>query len=261
MLRCFSINFDGDEIDMKSMIKKTAIVTGASRGIGRAIATRLAKDGFNIVVNYVSNKVQALDLVNSIEQYGGTAIAVQADVADPQSVKRLFDVAKQTFNQVDVLINNAGIMKLSTIAESDDAHFDLQVATNLKGSFNTMREATNYLKDGGSIINLSTSVVGMNMESYGVYAATKAAIETITKIFSKELRGRNITVNAVAPGPTATELFLLGKTPEIIERLEKMAPLERLGTPEDIANTIAFLTSADGCWVNGQILRANGGIV
>ena len=160
-----------------------------------------------------------------------------------------------------MLVNNAGIMKLAKIADSDDALFDQQIAVNLKGSFNAMREAGRRLRDGGRIVNFSTSVVGTKMETYGVYAATKAAIETMTAILSKEMRGRNITVNALAPGPTSTDLFLDGKSPELIERLAKMNPLERLGTPEDIAAVVAFLVGPDGGWINGQVLRANGGMV
>ncbi len=162
---------------------------------------------------------------------------------------------------MDVLINNAGIMKFAKIADGDDALIDSQIAVNLKGSINTMREAAKRLRDGGRIVNFSTSVVGLKLESYGIYAATKAAIETLTGILSKEMRGRNITVNAVAPGPTATALFLNGKSAELIDHMSKMNPLERLGTPEDIANTVAFLAGPDGGWVNGQVLRANGGMI
>jgi 3-oxoacyl-[acyl-carrier protein] reductase len=160
-----------------------------------------------------------------------------------------------------VLVNNAGIMKLARVADSDDALFDQEIAVNLKGSFNTMREAGKRLRDGGRIVNFSTSVVGTKLETYGVYAATKSAIETMTAILSKEMRGRNITVNALAPGPTSTDLFLEGKSPELVERMAKMNPLERLGTPEDIAAVVAFLVGPDGGWVNGQVLRANGGMV
>ena len=160
-----------------------------------------------------------------------------------------------------MLVNNAGIMKLARIADSDDALFDRQIAVNLKGSFNAMREAGKRLRDSGRIVNFSTSVVGTKLETYGVYAATKSAIETMTAILSKEMRGRNITVNALAPGPTSTDLFLDGKSPELIERLAKMSPLERLGTPEEIASVVAFLVGPDGGWVNGQVLRANGGMV
>ncbi|MBU8976015.1 MULTISPECIES: SDR family oxidoreductase [unclassified Lysobacter] len=240
---------------------RTALVTGASRGIGAAIARRLAADGFTVVVNYAGASADADALVAEIEQAGGRAVAAQADVSDAAAVARLFDNAQAAFGGVDVLVNNAGIMRLATLAESDDALFDSQVAINLKGTFNTLREAARRLRDGGRIVNLSSSVVGLTPPTYAVYAATKAAVETMTQILSKELRGRNITVNAVAPGPTATRLFLDGKPQDVIERLAKQAPLERLGQPEDIAATVAFLAGPDGGWINGQVLRANGGIV
>ncbi|SMP42264.1 3-oxoacyl-[acyl-carrier protein] reductase [Neorhodopirellula lusitana] len=240
---------------------RTAIVTGSSRGIGAAIAQRLASDGLNVVVNYAGGRNAATEVVNKIESRGGHAIAVQADVSDSAAVKRMFDSAEAAFGGVDVLINNAGIMKLATITECDDAIFDAQVAVNFRGTFNTLREAGKRLRDGGRIVNLSTTVVGMKFEKYGVYAGIKAAIETMTAIMAKEMRGRNITVNAVAPGPTGTALFLDGKPPELVEKLSKMSPLERLGTPEDIANVVAFLAGPDGAWMNGQTLRANGGMV
>ncbi|AWF81445.1 3-ketoacyl-ACP reductase [Microbulbifer sp. A4B17] len=242
-------------------MEKVALVTGASRGIGAAIASRLAKDGFIVLVNFAGNISAAEKLVNRIEANGGKAVTAQADVSDQRAILRLFDSAEATFGGIDVVVNNAGIMKLSTLAESEDADFDRQVAINLKGTFNIMREATKRLRLGGRIINLSSSVVGLYMPTYGVYAATKAAVEAMTHVVSKELRGRDITVNAVAPGPTATELFLSGKTDEIVSNLAKMPPLERLGTPEDIANTVAFLASEQGGWINGQVIRANGGIV
>jgi len=240
---------------------RIAIVTGASRGIGAAIAQRLAADGHTVVINYAGNAADAERLAATIEKAGGRAISTQADVSDPNAVTRLFDAAEAAFGGVDVLVNNAGIMKLASIAESDDALFDSQIAINLKGTFNTMRLAARRLRDGGRIVNLSTSVVGLKLENYSVYAATKAAVETLTAIASKELRGRSITVNAVAPGPTATDLFLNGKSPELIERLSRMNPLERLGTPADIANAVAFLVGPDGGWINGQVLRANGGMI
>jgi 3-oxoacyl-[acyl-carrier protein] reductase len=240
---------------------KVAIVTGASRGIGAAIARRLAHDGFTVVINYAGKPAEAEQLAGEIEKAGGHAITAQADVSDPAAVARLFDAAEAAYGGVDVLVNNAGIMKVARLAESDDALFDSHVAVNLKGTFNTLRQAARRLRDGGRIINLSSSLVGLKMETYGVYAATKAAVETFTAILSKELRGREITVNAVAPGPTATDLFLDGKSPELIDRLAKLNPLERLGTPVDIANAVAFLAGPDGGWVNGQVLRANGGMV
>ena len=182
-------------------------------------------------------------LARKIEGSGGRALAVKADVSDPKAVREMFDAAEAAFGGVDVLVNNAGIMKLAKIADSDDALFDQQAAVNLKGTFNTLREAAKRLRDGGRIVNFSTSVVGTKLETYGVYTATKAAIETMTAILSKELRGRSITVNAIAPGPTATDLFLVGKSPELIDRFAKMNPLERLGTPADIASAVAFLVA------------------
>ena len=225
------------------------------------MAQRLAKDGFTVVINYSADSKSAEALAQKIEAGGGRALSAKADVSNPNAVRGMFDAAEAAFGGVDVLVNNAGIMKLAKIADSDDALFDQQIAINLKGSFNAMREAAKRLRDGGRIINFSTSVVGTKLETYGVYAATKSAVETMTAILSKELRGRSITVNAVAPGPVATDLFLHGKSPELIERFAKMNPLERLGTPEDIASSVAFLAGPDGSWINGQTLRANGGLV
>ncbi|ACI50676.1 short-chain dehydrogenase/reductase SDR [Gluconacetobacter diazotrophicus PA1 5] len=240
---------------------KVAIVTGASRGIGAAIAARLARDGFTVVINYAGSAAPAEALARKIGDQGGRAIAARADVSDPQAVRGMFDAAEAAFGGVDVLVNNAGIMTLSPIADTEDAVFDRQVAVNVKGTFNTLREAARRLRDGGRIINLSSSVVGLLQPGYGVYAATKAAVEAMTSVLAKELRGRAITVNAVAPGPTATDLFLDGKSPELVERLATMAPLERLGQPDDIAASVAFLAGPDGAWINGQTLRANGGII
>ena len=246
---------------MTNESKKVAIVTGASRGIGAAVAERLAKDGFTVVINYSGDPKPAEALARKIDSKGGRALTAKADVSDAKAVRGMFDAAEAAFGGVDVLINNAGIMKLARIADSDDAMFDRQIAVNLKGSFNTMREAAKRLRDGGRIVNFSTSVVGVKLETYGVYAATKSAVEIMTAILSKELRGRNIAVNAVAPGPVATELFLNGKTPELIDRMAKMNPMERLGTPEDIASAVSFLVGPEGGWINGQVLRANGGMV
>jgi len=246
---------------MNGDTNKVAIVTGASRGIGAAIAERLAADGFTVVVNYAGRAADAEALVAKIEASGGKAIAAQADVSDAASVVRMFDAAQAAFGGIDVLVNNAGIMKLASLAESDDALFDSQIAINLKGVFNTLREAAKRLREGGRIINLSSSVVGLRPATYGVYAATKAGVEAMTHVLTKELRGRNITVNAIAPGPTATALFLDGKPQAAIDALAKAAPLERLGQPEDIAGAVAFLAGPDGAWINGQVLRANGGII
>jgi 3-oxoacyl-[acyl-carrier protein] reductase len=242
--------------------QQVAIVTGASRGIGAEIARQLGKQGYAVVVNYAGSAAEAHTVVDAIVADKGKAIAVQADVADPKAVNALFEQTIAAFGRVDVLINNAGIMppNLPMLADTDDATFDRLIAVNLKGSFNTMRAAAAHLQQGGRIVNFSTSVIGLALPGYAVYAATKGAIEVMTNIFAKELRGKQITVNAVAPGPTATALFLDGKSPEVVERMSKAAPLERLGAPEDIAATVAFL-AAPGNWVNGQTLRANGGLV
>ncbi|CAN5402720.1 SDR family oxidoreductase [soil metagenome] len=246
---------------MATSSAKVAIVTGASRGIGAAIAERLGRDGFTVIVNYSGNAALAEAVVGRIEAAGGKALSAKADVSDAAAVRGMFDAAEAAFGDIDVLVNNAGIMKLSKIADADDASFDQQIAINLKGTFNTLREAAKRLRDGGRIVNFSTSVVGTKLETYGIYTATKAAVEALTPILAKELRGRSISVNAIAPGPTATDLFLTGKSPELVERFSKMPPLERLATPDDIAAVVAFLAGADGGWINGQVLRANGGIV
>jgi 3-oxoacyl-[acyl-carrier protein] reductase len=246
---------------MTETTDKVAIVTGASRGIGAAVAERLARDGFTVVINYSGDAAPAEALARRIEAAGGRALAAKADVSDPDAVRRLFDATETAYGGVNVLVNNAGIMKLSSIADVDDATFDRLIAVNLKGTFNGLREAARRLRAGGRIINFSTSVVGLRLETYGVYAASKAAVETLTAILAKELRGRSITVNAIAPGPTATDLFLDGKPQELIDRMAKMNPLERLGTPQDIAAAVAFLAGPDGSWINGQTLRANGGMI
>jgi 3-oxoacyl-[acyl-carrier protein] reductase len=246
---------------MNTTSQQVAIVTGASRGIGAAIAERLAADGFTVIVNYSGNQALADQLVRKIEQKGGRALSAKADVSDAAAVAQLFDRAEQAFGGVDILVNNAGVIALAPVAEMSDADVDRLININLKGTFNTLREAAKRLRDNGRIINFSSSVVGLLQPGYGMYAASKAAVEALTSVLAKELRGRNITVNAIAPGPTATGLFLDGKTPELIERLAKMAPLERLGQPQDIAAAVSFLAGADGAWINGQTLRANGGII
>jgi 3-oxoacyl-[acyl-carrier protein] reductase len=246
---------------MSEQNSKVAIITGASRGIGSAVAERLARDGFSVIVNY-SGSVEAADaLVRKIGEGGGSALAVKADVSDARAVREMFETTVSKFGGVDVLVNNAGIMTVSNIADTDDASFDKQIAINLKGTFNTLREGAKRLRSGGRIINFSSSVVGLLQPTYAVYAGTKAAVEAMTSVLAKELRGRNITVNAVAPGPTATDLFLKGKPQAVVDHLAKLAPLERLGEPADIARAVSFLAGPDGAWINGQVLRANGGII
>jgi 3-oxoacyl-[acyl-carrier protein] reductase len=238
---------------------KTAIVTGASRGIGRAVARRLAADGFAVVVNYAGNAARAEETVAEIEAAGGRAVAVQADVADAADVDRLFKRTLETFGGVDVVVNSAGIMPLSPIVESDLAVFDKVIATNLRGAFLVLGKAARHVSSGGRIIAFSSSVLAKAFPAYGPYIASKAGVEGLVHVLANELRGRNITVNAVAPGPVATELFLAGKTEAQIAQLSKIPPLERLGQPEDIAAVVSFLAGPDGGWVNAQVLRANGG--
>ena len=245
---------------MNTQSTRVALVTGASRGIGAAVARRLAADGYAVAVNYAGNEAAANATVAAIEQAGGRALAMRADVASAADVKAMFATIEATLGRVDVLVNNAGILPYVTIAETTDEQFERTMAINVTGTFNTMREAATRLNDGGRIVNFSTSILHMAPPTYGVYAATKGAVEALTRVFAKELRGRGITCNAVAPGPVATELFLNGKSDELIQQIAKSAPLERLGQPEDIAGVVSFLAGPDGGWVNGQVLRANGGM-
>jgi 3-oxoacyl-[acyl-carrier protein] reductase len=248
---------------MDTNTSKVAIVTGASRGIGRAIALRLAQDNIAVVVNYAHRASDADEVVQAIEAAGGRAIAVQGDVANASDCARLFDAAEAEYGGVDIVINNAGVIQPGTtmLADTDDALYERIFAINTRGTFNMLRLAATRMRANGRIVNFSSSVIGLALPGYAIYAGSKAAVETFTNIFAKELRGKGISVTAVAPGPTATDLFMEGKTPELVERLGKMAPLERLGTPEDIADTVAFLVGPQGAWVNGQTLRVNGGIV
>lgn len=239
---------------------QVAVVTGASRGIGAAVAQRLAKDGFAVAVNYAFGSAQADALVAELRAAGARAIAVQADVANAEQVRRMFDTVETELGKVDVLVNNAGVLKTVSLAEHSDALYDQTFDINVRGTFNTLREAATRLNAGGRIVNFSSTTLALNMPGYAIYNATKAAVEAFTQVFAKELRGRNITVNAVAPGPIATSLFLDGKTDEQIQTFAKMPPLQRLGQPGDIASVVSFLAGPDAGWVNGQILRANGGV-
>jgi 3-oxoacyl-[acyl-carrier protein] reductase len=237
----------------------TAVVTGASGGIGRAVALRLARDGFALVVNYAGNAAKAEGVVAEIEAGGRRAIKVQADVASAADVQRLFKETLDTFGAINVVVNCAGIMPLSPIAKDDVEVFDRVISTNLRGAFLILAQAAQHVSPGGRIIAFSSSVLAKSFSTYGPYIASKAGVEGLVRVLNNELRGRNVTVNAVAPGPVATELFLKDKSQAQIEQFSKLAPLERLGQPEDIANVVSFLAGPDGAWVNGQVLRANGG--
>ncbi|MGS1106911.1 SDR family oxidoreductase [Achromobacter anxifer] len=240
--------------------QRIALVTGGSRGIGAAIARRLARDGHAVAINYASSAAEAETLANDIRAAGGRALAVRADVSRADEVRAMFDQVEAGLGRIDVLVNSAGILKMVPLAETSDELYEQTFGINTRGTFNTLREAATRLADGGSIVNVSSTTIALNLPNYSVYIASKAAVESLTQVFAKELRGRRITVNAVAPGPVATELFLNGKSPELIEHYAKMPPLERLGQPEDIANVVSFLAGPQAGWVNGQILRANGGV-
>lgn len=240
---------------------RVAIVTGASKGIGAAIAMRLAQDGVAVVVNYAKGRKAAEAVVAALVASGGKAISVAADIGDPAGMATLFDAAERAFGGTDILVNNAGVMELSPIAEVTDESFEKMMSINLGGVFRGLREGARRLRDGGRIISFSSSVVGMYQPGYGVYAATKAAIEAMTHVLAKELGSRGITVNAVAPGPVETELFMTGKSEALVKTIVGMNPFGRLGQPEDIARVVSFLAGPDSGWVSGQVIRANGGII
>jgi 3-oxoacyl-[acyl-carrier protein] reductase len=240
---------------------RVAVVTGGSRGIGRETVSRLAAGGHAVVVGYAGNRELAEAAVEEVTASGGRAVAVRADVADERQVAALFETATAEFGGVDVVVHAAGRLYLSPVADLDLAELDAVHRTNIRGTFVMARQAARDIRDGGAIITFSTSVVGLALPGYGAYSASKGAVEALTMILARELRGRNVTVNAVAPGPTATDLFLDGKDEATVARLAAQPPLERLGTPADIAGVVAFLASPAGHWVNGQVVRANGGIV
>jgi 3-oxoacyl-[acyl-carrier protein] reductase len=245
---------------MASLAGKVAIVTGASRGIGRAIALRLSQEGASVVVNYARGADQAKDVVSAIEAAGGKALAVQADVRKTAEIRDLFDRTQETYSQIDILVNNAGVTLTKPIAEVTEAEFDNLFAINVKGTFFACQEAAKRMAEGGRIVNFSSSTTAIMMPTYGVYVATKGAVEQLTRSLAKELGDRKITVNVISPGPTDTELFTVGKTAEQIQRFTQMAALGRLGKVEDIADVTAFLCSEQARWITGQNIRVNGGI-
>jgi 3-oxoacyl-[acyl-carrier protein] reductase len=239
---------------------RVAIVTGGSRGIGRGVAEKLAGEGLAVVVGYAANHAEANRAVAAAEATGARAIAVPADVADEEAVSKLFDAADATFGGVDVVVNAAGVMSLAPLVDFDLGVLDRMLRTNVRGTFVVNQQAARRVRNGGAIVNFSSSVIGRVLPTYTGYAASKAAVEAMTFILAHELRGRDVTANAVAPGPTATDMFLEGKDEDAISRFANAVPLERLGTPADIAAAVAFLVSPAGHWINGQTIRANGGI-
>jgi 3-oxoacyl-[acyl-carrier protein] reductase len=245
----------------ENVMKKVAIVTGASGGIGGSIAKRLARDGFSVVVSYAGKPAPAEAVVAEIKAAVGQGIAVQADVANAEDVQRLFKESMDAFGRPDVVVHCAGIMPLFPIASGDVAAFDKVIATNLRGTFLVFAQAAQHVADGGRILAFSSSVLAKSFPTYGAYIASKAGVEGLVHVLANELRGRNITVNAVAPGQVQTELFLKGKSDARIDELRKMNPLERLGMPEDMANVVSFLAGPDGGWINSQVVRPNGGFV
>lgn len=244
---------------MTNQTTKAAIVTGGSRGIGQAIAMRLAADGFAVTIGFAGNQAQADATVAAIAAAGGQALAVKGDIAEPADVAELFAATQRAFGRIDAVVSNAGVMEMAPIREDSLAAFDRMMATNVRGTFLLLAKAAEVLQDGGRIVALSTSVIAKSLPGYGPYIASKSAVEGLVRVLANELRGRNVTVNAVAPGPVGTELFLNGKSSEQVAALANMAPLQRLGEPADIANAVAFLLGADGGWVNGQVVRVNGG--
>ncbi len=242
-------------------MQKTVIVTGGSRGIGRATSLLLAAHGWNVVVNYANNHDEAASVVAEIVARGGRANAVCANVSSASDMKEIFDQAEGAYGNVNALVNSAGIIRPSLIKDLDDAALTEQLDTNLRGTINAIREASRRLVDGGRIVSMSSTTLALNPPTYGIYNATKAAIEALTRVVAKELGVRRITVNAVAPGPVETELFVTGKSQAEIDRMAQAAPFKRLGQPQDIAEIVAFLLYDAAGWVNGQVVRANGGLV
>ena len=245
----------------QSLSGRIALVTGASRGIGRAIAQRLSRDGAAVAVNYVSNANSAEEVAAEIKAAGGNAIALPADVSKLEDIKRLFDQTIEHFGRLDILVNNAGIRISKNVADIDEAEYDRLFAINVKGTFFASQLAARRLSDGGRIINISSAVTRMMLPGYSIYAASKGAVDQITRVLAKELGGCHITVNAVAPGPVDTELFRDGKSDEQVRQMAQMAALGRIGEIQDIADAVAFLAGDDARWITGQTIHVNGGFV
>jgi 3-oxoacyl-[acyl-carrier protein] reductase len=259
MYKTYIFQVKEDLMNATSNTNRVAFVTGGSGGIGQAVVERLVADGYAVAVHYAGNRAKADTLVEQVTAAGGSAVAVGGDVADEDAMQVAFDQVETTFGGIDVVVNTAGIMVLAPIATMNLADLDRMHRTNIRGTFVVSQQAARRVRPGGAIVNFSTTVTRTSFPNYGAYAASKAAVEAMTLVLARELRGKDITVNAIAPGPTATALFLEGKDEQTIQNLSKAAPLERLGTPADIAETVAFL-AGPARWVNGQVLFVNGGL-
>ena len=248
------------KIEKMKLENKAIIVTGASKGIGKEIAILLAKNGAKVIINHSNSEKEAIEVVENITKNGGIAVAIKADVSKKEEVTYLFDKTIDVFGKINVLVNNAGVMISKKLKDNTEEDFNKQFDVNVKGVFNTLQEADQKLADHGNIINISSSTVKLMFPTYALYSASKAAVEQMTRVFSKEI-GREISVNALAPGATETELFLKGKSQEFIDKLSSMNAFNRLAQPIDIAKIVLFLASDDSKWISGQVIGANGALV
>ena len=244
-----------------SLVGKSALVTGASRGIGSAIAFKLGALGASVAVNYVNDDRAAASTVSTIEALGSKAVAVRADMRQVNEIHRLFDRTIADLGGLDILVNNAGIRLFKPIASVTEAEFDDIFAANVKGVFFACQMAAQRMANGGRIINISSSVTRVLMADYGPYSATKGAVDQITRVLAKELGPKGITVNAISPGPTDTELFRKGKTQEQIDGFAQATALGRIGVPADIADAVSLLVCDEAGWISGQNICVNGGFV
>lgn len=239
---------------------RTALVTGGTGGMGRVIAGKLAGDGFDVAVAYTGSIDLADATVGEIKSHGRHGAAFAADIAEEQAAAALFADVQDRFGHLDVVVHTAGINRPGALMDLDLADFDDIHRVNVRGTFVVNQQAARRVRAGGSIVNISTSMVRVAPPELSAYASSKAAVDVLTRILAKELRGRDVTVNAVAPGPTATEAFLHSTTAAEQEQLAALPPLGRLGQPEDIAGVVSFLVGPAGRWVNGQVVYANGGL-
>jgi 3-oxoacyl-[acyl-carrier protein] reductase len=246
---------------MKIMSNKVVIISGGSRGIGKALALQLAQLNYRVVIAYAKNKQAAEQVVQTIQSHQGVAFAVQTDISNMNEVKNLFSFTLEQFGKIDAVVNTAGIAILKPLIEFTETEFQSILHNNITGTFNILHQAAQHVSEHGRILTFSSNVTETLPPNYAPYAASKAAVEAMTKVLAKELRGKSISINVLSPGPTTTEMFLDGKSTETIEAFKNMSPLERLGQPEDIVNVVSFLLSQEGAWINGQVLKVNGGLI